>query len=1162
MKIKNLLSAFLAIVMLCGSVAILRPVTNVTVSAAEEDDKPAYEIAYDAAFNQSYDSAQEKIDLDENMVLMTSLFGYQLYCNQYTGEVAYKNVKTGQILTTNPYNLDGISSAGTVKQQLLSQIVIQYSGLDGITKMFYSYEEAAKRGQITVKNIKNGIRVEYTLGDLNATYLLPGSILVEDFEAEILAPMEILRDAIREEMGESSIAYRDINQQYMGMKKTYAKIDPNDPKLNAATVASYQKKYPITAEKDPETGLFYAIYVLDEEATNADKARLESFVKQYTEYTLEDKEEDHAFTMYEEPKKITPLFRLSLEYTLDTNGLNVRLPANGIRFDESYYTLHSISPLPYFGAGNLNNDGYAFYPDGSGAILEFEDLYNDYSKTSVPLSGKVYGDDYAYYTVNSRHQESVRVPVYGVVEKIPTVVNGNETFVTNGFAAILSEGDAMANLTASFGANTHHFASVYPTYYPRPSDSYDLTNTAATGSAQTWTVVSDRKYTGNYTLSITMLTDPAIGDALVDSNMLSSYYPASWIGMANVYQDFLVRNGIISRLTAEELSDDLPLYIESFGSIETTKRFFSIPFTVDAPLTTFEDVMTMYKELKAEGITNINFKLTGFANGGMSYTYPTKLKWMSCLGGKEGFTDLLAFAKQEGFGVYPDFDFTYIRNTAMFDGVGLKKDASRTVDNRYSSKQYYSAVYQDFVTYYDICVSPASIEKYFYKFSDEYKEYDPIGISLSTLGSDLNSDFNEDNPSNREDAKQSVMNVLSSAQYTYKSVMTSGGNAYSFKYVDHILDVSLESSNYKFTSYSVPFMGMVLHGYINFTGGVINEAGNDDFVLLKSIENGASLYYLLSYNVDNITLLKEDEILSEYYSIRYDIWKEELVEQYKELNAAIGDLQSALITDYDRLCAERVLSDAETARLRAELIVAVKAALATRYKTEFEALTALYRYQLNLSLWFEEGIYEEADAAADVIVEQMRVEAESKGESFDASAVKPAILMEQLQAMVTAKASVNSLSEKQVSILTDCVAKYENNEPFENVLGKDPSVRFDTAAILALVEGTYKLALTDAEKAEIVDYINTLQDEENEETVVVSSLSIDYAVFYTDSSAKDEDYVATRYTVDNSVIMVTYTKDDGSTVRFVLNYNSFDVVVKLEGEEPIVLAAYKYQRLD
>ena len=43
-------------------------------------------------------------------------------------------------------------------------------------------------------------------------------------------------------------------------------------------------------------------------------------------------------------------------------------------------------------------------------------------------------------------------------------------------------------------------------------------------------------------------------------------------------------------------------------------------------------------------IKNINFKLTGFVNGGMHSTYPTRLKWEKSLGGKGGFNKLLDFA--------------------------------------------------------------------------------------------------------------------------------------------------------------------------------------------------------------------------------------------------------------------------------------------------------------------------------------------------------------------------------------------------------------------------------------------------------------------------------------------------------------------------------------
>ena len=58
-----------------------------------------------------------------------------------------------------------------------------------------------------------------------------------------------------------------------------------------------------------------------------------------------------------------------------------------------------------------------------------------------------------------------------------------------------------------------------------------------------------------------------------------------------------------------------------------------------------------------------------------------------------------------------------------------------------------------------------------------------------------------------------------------------------------------------------------------------------------------------------------------------------------------------------------------------------------------------------------------------------------------------------------------------------------------------------------------------------------------------------------------KDYNKTQYT-DNSggVVMVTYSKGT-EEVSFVLNYNTFDVVVRLEGKEPITLPSYGYVRI-
>ena len=132
----------------------------------------------------------------------------------------------------------------------------------------------------------------------------------------------------------------------------------------------------------------------------------------------------------------------------------------------------------------------------------------------------------------------------------------------------------------------------------------------------------------------------------------------------------------------------------------------------------------------------------------------------------------------------------------------------------------------------------------------------------------------------------------------FDNVLIENGNYYTWKYVDTILNIPLDSSNRITATYEVPFIGIVLHGYMKYTGEAINLAGDYEYNLLKTIENGANPYFVLAY--DNISELKTNGY-SEYYAVEYATWKESIIEEYNKLNEVLTPLQNLCITGHDIL---------------------------------------------------------------------------------------------------------------------------------------------------------------------------------------------------------------------------------------------------------------------
>jgi len=1213
MKLKRILSSALVVVLLFGAIIGAYPIAasaayssesgsssldataNLTTEQVESYLSTSY-LMYD------YATAEELLEAELEAGYLYSVNSannyYTIYVNKYSGMLFYKNNVTGQILTSNPINPgygNGAIESGE-RENLMSQIVVDFTETATNKPTTYtSYKWSAYRSQISVNPISGGLRVNYTIGDTTARFLLPGRIKAETFEELVIIPMiDSFKETLINTLGEDNVdleevdffansrytpyidgcintssnknknrglltyfndmltlvleSYKDSSREYKALYniqsdtikivRAYTLKNPAAYEEGSDRLLEMNEEFPITAQ-----GI--AIYAYTGSSVTATKRQLSGVIKsRVSGLTYEIMYAEEAECGYVEEIVQKPVFRCALEYSFNSDGsLSIRLPASSITFDETVYTLTNITPVKFFGCADAKDEGYIFYPDGSGTVIRFSDFYNEENdkKIALSLNSTPYGLDYCYSKITGAHRQQVTMPVYGVV----TEVNANETTkllygqekVTNGYFAIIEEGSALANLGFDSGGSSYRFGGAYASYNPYPSDKFNLSETISVGSNAEYTIVSESKYTGSYVTRYVMLTDENLGTAAYGKD---KFYESSYVGMASYYRNYLKENGTLEAL--EIVNEDLPLYIELLGSMEILAKVLTFPVTKSIALTSFEDVETIYnqlsdakaflttksaentalaeatedEELKAsymarakeyldmalaiDNITNVNFRLTGFANGGLKSTYPVKSRWERVCGGEDGFVDLInnanAISAEAGknFGIYPDFDFMYINNTATFDGIGNRGNVSKMVDNRYASLQMYDSVSQTFETFFDLVISADALDSLYTKFNKDFADTGANKLSVSTLGSDLNSNFDKDNPVNRDEAREEIVNLLNRmTEEDGYELMMDIGNIYAVKYATHILNMTIDSSHLRYSSYSVPFIALVLHSYVNYTGTPLNYSGNLDYELLKSIESGAAPYYILCYQ--NSAYLKDDEELNSYYGVAYEHWYESILTTYQELNNQIGALQSYEIVDHDVLITERIIEDEE---------------MAVNYVLLMNEILAI----------LDAEIKEKVD------------------EAFRALAANPEGYTKRVKVVVDRAALMAQFSE---------------------------ILNLDAATVEAYVLGSSSVSFGASLDSLIAKYTSEyVGDDANGNSYVIEVSSIDYESQYsyiTDSTAFDKNYVKTEYTIDNgNVTMVTYKKGDHE-VKFILNYNNYSVNVRIDADTVYTIAKCDYVRI-
>lgn len=620
------------------------------------------------------------------------------------------------------------------------------------------------------------------------------------------------------------------------MKALYKLYDPEETPENQLELI--REKYPVV-DKEP-------IYVL-KSVTDKEKAELEGYFSD-AGYTFDDLDKDLEAVGAVEEETVSPRFVISVRYELKDGELVVSVPTSLIEYDTEHFTLLEIGVLEYFAASDCSGDGYVLVPDGSGAVIGFNKNGN---KLGNDIKIPVYGYDRALnYNAGYENLMAATLPVFGIASQNGTML------------AIIDEGESLADIIASSGGSTSGYsrAGVSFSYCDYDSFEYKDVNTQ-----YFWNLADKNAYKGTYKIRYVLLQQGS-----------------GYSEMAQYYKQSL-------KLDSKVKDKGLNLVLGLYGSVLHSDEFLFIPYESQQPLTTFDDAYVIADEMLKAGIKDLDLRYIGWNSGGLNANPDNSVSVQSVLGGEDGLTQLYKKLNKKNIGLFMNADLAYVGNSGWFDGFSAVDDTCRMLDKTYAGYnevRLSSGLMNEDVFKY--ALRPQSMLNFYNDFEAEYGELSLSGLSLSTLGNSLNSDKDNDEGANRDVAQRYAKEILKHASGKYE-LLVDGGNRYCYDYVSGVIDLPNCASGYPDADYSVPFVQMVLHGKVNYTGASVNLSGNYRTEVLKAIEGGSGLYFELAYRNSDILKLTD---YAKLYSVDYKTWKQKIIDCYTQVNEAVGDLNS------------------------------------------------------------------------------------------------------------------------------------------------------------------------------------------------------------------------------------------------------------------------------
>lgn len=760
---------------------------------------------------------------EENTIVMEN-DAIKFEMDPATTQFAVTVKETGKVWRSNPEDgaNDPIAQASE-KGRLQSTLSIVWSTKNGVDAEYNNYDYGIKNGLYDIETGENYVKVKYSIGDVDREYYIP--------------------PVTTEEKLEYWFSQMESNDATL-IKEYYKKYDINklSKKDNKDELLA---QYPILADE--------VIYVLRDKTNNSLKQKIEGMFEA-AGYTAEDYEEDKSLNSAERTTD-KPVFNVSVVYRLDGDDLLVEVPLAEMEYQEDK-PIYSLTILPYFGAGTMEDEGFLLVPEGGGALINF----NNGKTTQNSYYANVYGWDMCIDRSAVVHETRTYFNTFGVSE------------TDNSFLCILEEGAPYAAIQADISGRYNTYNYVNAVYSIAQREQYDVSSLA----------------NGTMYMYLEQLPDEVLTQRyrFIDSG--------SYVDMANVYRGYMQDKYGADMAMRDET--ETPVALEIVGAVDKVKQVLGVPVSRPLKLTTYEEAEAIATELYGEGLSNMRVKLTGWMNGGVQQKMLSRVRTISSLGSKSDLKDMVKDVEALGAEVYLDGVTHYAQDSNLLNGFSVLSDAARFISKEKAELYSYSAI-----TY----AQRDSQDPYYLLHADKILEMTDnlvkgaekfgANISLNDTGYVLSSDFYRKRTVSRQQAMEMQSQQLKEISDSGMGIMTRMGNDYAIMYTDIVTGMDLNGSEYSIVDTFIPFYQLALHGYVDYTGDALNLAGETQEELLRSAEYGAGLYFTVM-NESPFALQKT--LYTEYFGAEYSAWHDRIVSIYSRYNEELGHTFNQRMTDH------------------------------------------------------------------------------------------------------------------------------------------------------------------------------------------------------------------------------------------------------------------------